>query len=86
MLRRYVHTAASARNSKLTRKPFEFEGMQLILNGRALLHQGFYVNPVITKCQARMHEWLRCASGVGVTPLNCCGLLQCLMIIVIGCH
>ena len=35
---------------------------------------------------ARMHEWLRFASGVGVTTLDCCGLLQRLMIIVIACH
>ena len=31
-------------------------------------------------------QQLRCASGVGVTALNCCGLLQSLMIIVIACH
>ena len=36
--------------------------------------------------RARMHEWLRCASGVGVTALNCRGLLQSLMIIVIADH
>ena len=33
-----------------------------------------------------MHEWLQCASGVSVTALKRCGLLQCLMIIVITWH
>ena len=33
-----------------------------------------------------MHEWLRCTSGVGVTALNCCGLLQHFITIVIACH
>ena len=33
-----------------------------------------------------MHKGLRCAGGVGVTALNCCGWLQRLMINVIACH
>ena len=31
---------------------------------------------VMTKCRAHMHEWLRCASGVGVTASVYWGLLQ----------
>ena len=36
--------------------------------------------------RARMHEWLRCTSGVGVVTSNCCGLLQSLISYAIACH
>ena len=49
-------------------------------------HANLFVNTLSVITRARMHEWLRSASGVGVAESDCCGLLQSLISYVTPCH
>ena len=61
------HYACLTRHEALPMTGLHLRPVTCLLHGAAA---------VMTKCRAHMHEWLRCASGVGVTASVYWGLLQ----------